>query len=60
MRENIDIVNADATGLVPMTGMPECPVCASQFAEYMGALGKRVHFRCNACGSDYSEPTGEG
>lgn len=41
---------------IPLTGMPECPVCESQFAEFMGALGSRVHFRCGACGSDYSEP----
>jgi transposase-like protein len=56
MVEETEQIYADFPDLVELTGMPECPVCESQFAEFMGALGSRAHFRCGACGSDYSEP----
>lgn len=35
-----------------------CPVC-DWLNEPMGQLGSRVHYRCRACGMDYSHPIRE-
>ncbi len=33
---------------------PACPACGGETYP-LGALGRRAHFRCRACGSDCSE-----
>jgi tRNA(Ile2) C34 agmatinyltransferase TiaS len=33
---------------------PACPVCGGE-GKPLGRLGRRVHFRCRDCGSDFSE-----
>lgn len=34
--------------------LPDCPVCGGPGA-LLGKLGNRWHFRCRACGLDFSE-----
>jgi hypothetical protein len=42
------------------SGTPEpnaplaCPACGSDNATYLGRLGRREHYRCRACGMDFS------
>ena len=31
-----------------------CPVYGAPFSEILGTLADRVHYRCSACGADYS------
>lgn len=31
-----------------------CPICESDDAQFLGALGDRGHFRCHACGMVYN------
>ena len=31
-----------------------CPICDSGDSSVLGTLGKRVYYRCTACGMDYS------
>ncbi len=33
---------------------PDCPLCGGMGA-YLGALGKRLWFRCIQCGMDFDE-----
>lgn len=32
---------------------PQCPACGDE-GNSLGSLGKREHFRCRACGIDFS------
>lgn len=39
-----------------MATNPDCPVCFSEAVESLGRLGRREHFRCRQCGSEFSAP----
>lgn len=32
-----------------------CPLCGAEDPSELGSLGWRVHYRCRACGADFSE-----
>jgi DNA-directed RNA polymerase subunit RPC12/RpoP len=32
----------------------ECPACGHRVATRLGQLGNREHYRCRACGMDFS------
>lgn len=54
--ENIDNILNAPDGDEPLAAPPvlSCGVCTSEDLVYLGALGKRQHYRCRACGIDSS------
>jgi transposase-like protein len=45
----------EAQELIEAEGEPPvCPACESGYGAFLGSLGSREHFRCVACGIDFS------